>query len=422
MDWWYLWPVALTTRLSGPGLWLVFGLATLGVAGVPWWLARRRPRAVFQAKVDISRCFACTQCSQDCPFGAITMVPRTDGKPFPSQAQVDPDRCIGCGVCTGACDTQGVGVGWFDGQRVTRELEAFVTSAVALGEKPALALVCAQNHGGWELFDEAAWRRRLPGYTVRPIPCAGWVEPKVLERVITKGARAVLVIGCSSGESYCREGNLFLAARLAGTRGPEFRPNRADPRRVALANFDPLRPHLVTAAAARLLERDYQPPARSPNRWLAGFAAALLTVVIGAATLLPSDLRFRSPVPDAPVFVFTFRAHGAWLDSAQAAQTAQDNRPVHMRSAQPVKRGRAPVRITLTLDGITQEHLIAPKGLQSDGVSAGELRLPLAPGAHRIEVAVSGDARRTWTETVTAANGRYHVLAYDSARGFEWNP
>lgn len=422
MDWWYLWPVALTTRLSGPALWLVFGLATLGFAGVPWWLARRRPRAVFQAKVDVSRCFACTQCSKDCPFGAITMVPRTDGKPFPSQAQVDPDRCIGCSVCTGACDTQGVGVGWFDGQRVTRELEAFVTSALALGEKPALALVCAQNHGGWELFDEAAWQRRLPGYTVRPIPCAGWVEPKVLERVIAKGARAVLVVGCASGESYCREGNLFLAARLAGTREPEFRPNRADPRRVALVNFDPLRPHLVTAAAARLLERDYQPPAKVTEFWAAGLAAALLTIVLGAATLLPADLRFRNPAPEAPEFVFTFRTHGAWLDSAAAAPAAQDNRPVHMRSAQPVKRGRAPVRITLAVDGAVQEHVVAPKGLKSDGVSVGELRVPLAPGPHRVEVRVRGEREADWAGTVTAAPRRLHVLAYDGGQGFEWHP
>lgn len=118
MDWWYLWPLAVTARLSGPGIWLATALATAGLMTVPWWLARRRPRPVFQATVNVSRCFACTLCSRDCPFGAITMVPRTDGKPFPSQAQIDPDRCIGCGVCAGACDTQGIGLAWFDAQQV----------------------------------------------------------------------------------------------------------------------------------------------------------------------------------------------------------------------------------------------------------------------------------------------------------------
>src|SRR5690606_31595310 len=100
---------------------------------VPWWLARRRSPPTYQATVNTARCFSCTLCSHDCPFGAITMVPRTDGKPFPSQAQIDPDRCIGCGICAGACDTQAIGLAWFDAQQVAREREAFTLAETARG-------------------------------------------------------------------------------------------------------------------------------------------------------------------------------------------------------------------------------------------------------------------------------------------------
>lgn len=432
MDWWYLWPLQLTARLSGPGLWLSAGLSMLVLVTVPWWLARRRPRATFQATVDVSRCFACTLCSHDCPFGAITMVPRTDGKPFPSQAQVDPDRCIGCGICAGACDTQGIGLAWFDARRVGRELEGFVATEHAQGTRSAIAFVCAQGDGGWELFDHVGWARRLPGYTIRPVPCAGWVEPKLIERLVTKGADAVLIVGCGSAEAFGREGNVWMPARLAGTREPALRPNRADPRRVAHIDFDPLRPHLLAAAASRLLTEAERPaaPVRSGRDRSMGWFAALVVVVAGLALMLGlSDAPFRNPAPVAPEFVFMFRAYGDWVEAAAAAPTAgDDTRPVHMRAAMPAQRARQPVVVRLEIGGRFQEHTIRAKGLSSDGVSVGEVRVRLAPGEQSATIELwsqpprPGGTPRRWTRTWTAVERRQHVLAYEPEAGFVWTP
>lgn len=426
MDWWYLWPLAITARLSGGGIWLATALAATGLLTVPWWLARRRTRAVFQATVNVSRCFSCTLCSHDCPFGAITMVPRTDGKPFPSQAQVDPDRCVGCGICAGACDTQAIGFAWFDAQQVARELEAFVAEGAARAAAPALALVCAQTGGGWELFDHVAWARRLPGYTVRPIPCSGWVEPKLVERLISKGATAVLIVGCGSAEAFGREGNRWMAARLAGTREPAFRPNRADPRKVAHVNFDPLRPQLLTDEARRL--RELRPVAAAPTRgrFKAVLAATVLTAAALAVLLGLSDAPFRNPAPSDAEFIFTFRALGARVEESGAA-AEQDDRPVHMRSSTPAGRGRTAVLVSVEVDGRAARQLFRPKGLKSDGASVGEWRVPLAPGVHRITVSVaSGEAanapRQDWTGEVEAAEGRLVVLSFDPAMGFQLEP
>ena len=425
MDWWYLWPLTVTARFSGGGIWLATGLAAAGLMTVPWWLARRRPRPQFQAAVNISRCFSCTLCTQDCPFGAITMVPRTDGKPFPSQAQIDPDRCIGCGVCTGACDTQAIGMAWFDAQQLTRELEKFVEAEAARGAAPALAFVCAQGDGGWELFDHAAWARRIPGYTIRPVPCVGWIEPKVVERVIRKGATAVLIVGCGSSEPFAKEGNQWLPARLSGVREPEFRPNRADPRKVAHVTFDPLRPHLLATAAARLRELEtVAAPARSRR---AGVLAGLaLTAVVLAGLLWVSDAPFRNPAPAEAEFVFSFRANGDWLSGAAVAlpDPAHDNRPKHMRTALPAQRTRSPVTVRLTVDGRAQEHVYRPKGLKSDGTSVGELRVPLSPGPHVISVSLATNADpaavpQTWSATVEAQLRHLTVLSYAPGPGFQ---
>lgn len=432
MDWWYLWPLQLTARLSGPGLWLSAGLAGLVLVTVPWWLVRRRPRETFQATVDVSRCFSCTLCSHDCPFGAITMVPRTDGKPFPSQAQVDPDRCVGCGICAGACDTQGIGLAWFDARRVGRELEELVATENTRVTRPAIAFVCAQGDGGWELFGHVGWARRLPGYTIRPVPCAGWVEPKLIERLVTKGAAAVLIVGCGSSEAFGREGNLWMPARLAGTREPALRPNRADPRRVAHVDFDPLRPHLLAATAARLLaanEQTVSSGASTRDRRL-GWIAALTVVTVGLAVMLGlSAAPFRNPAPAAPEFVFMFRAHGDWEEAAVSSPAAaEDTRPVHMRAAMRAKRTRHSVVVRLEIDGRVEEHTVRPKGLSADGVSVGEFRVLLAPGERSATVELwtrppmEGGPSRRWNQTWTAAERRQHVLAYDPEAGFVWSP
>ncbi len=428
MDWWYLWPLEITARLSGGGIWLATFLSATGLMTVPWWLARRRPRPTFQATVNISRCFSCTLCSHDCPFGAITMVPRTDGKPFPSQAQIDPDRCIGCGVCAGACDTQGIGLAWFDAQQVTRELETFVLAEVARGEAPALAFVCAQSDGGWELFAADAWRKRLPGYEVRRIPCAGWIEPKLVERLISKGAAAVLIVGCGSSEAFCKEGNTWLPARLSGTREPAFRPNRADPRKVAHVNYDLLRPHLLTEAAARLREQLPSPPPAARSHFMPWAVGALLTVLGLAAVLLVSDAPFRNPAPPGPEFVFTFRLHGDRLSGAAAAlpDPAHDPRPIHMRLAVPASRGRSPVVARIEVDARALERVFPPKGFKSDGESVGEMRVPLSLGPHHVTVSVfTGPGRtapRTWSAEIEARARRLTVLSCEADGLFRLEP
>jgi ferredoxin len=426
MDWWYLWPLAISSRLSGGGLWLAAGFTLLGLMSLPWWLGRRRERATYQATVNTSRCFSCTQCSQDCPFGAITMVPRTDGRPWPSQAQVDPDRCVGCGVCTGSCDTQAIGMAWFDARAVTRDLQDFVIGEVKAGRTPAVALVCAQADGGWDNFRAAIWRARLPGYEVRPVPSAGWVEPKVLEGLIAKGARAVLVVSTVNAEPFTREGDRWLALRLSGDRDPVFRPSRADPRKVAYVRYDPSRPAELTAAASALLESQSPVAPTAPAIWKQWLGGLGVTAVILAVTLLLSDTSFRHPQAAHPEFVLTFRAYGEWLDATTVA--ARDDRPAHMRAATRASRERSPVVITVEINGEAQQHIVRPKGLRSDGASVGELRVPLAPGRHQVALTVAtrtGEAdapQHHWTGTVEAVAGRIFVVAFEPGDGFRVEP
>ena len=121
-----------------------------------------------QIDIDKSTCIGCFDCATQCPYDAITMVPRTDGKPFTSQAQVDPARCIGCGVCAGSCDSEGISVSWFDTRREGERIEHEIAGAIGDGASPHVAFVCGdigdhgllqqivQTHRPWAVMNLAA--------------------------------------------------------------------------------------------------------------------------------------------------------------------------------------------------------------------------------------------------------------------------
>jgi hypothetical protein len=216
-----------------------------------------------------------------------------------------------------------------------------------------------------------------------------------------------------------------MPARLAGTREPAFRPNRADPRKVAHVTFDPLRPQLLTAAATRLRTQAAAPAASARSRLGAGIAGLVVTALALAGVLAVSDAPFRNPVPTEAEFVFSFTAHGEWLDATTAAAVdpAVDKRPVHMRTAQPVKRTRQPVTVRLEVGGQTVEHTFAPKGLKSDGASVGEVRVPLPPGKHRVAITVNtGVATQSWQQEVEVRERYQRVLFYEPGHGFRLEP
>src|SRR5690606_26346681 len=100
----------LPLTLGAPAPWIAAG--TLGVLLLLLLVPRlTRPRPVElrpASVVDERLCTGCEQCVQDCPWSAIAMVTRADGRET-LVARVDPRRCVSCGICAGSCAPMGVG-------------------------------------------------------------------------------------------------------------------------------------------------------------------------------------------------------------------------------------------------------------------------------------------------------------------------
>ena len=419
LDWWYLWPLAFAGRFSGGGLWAALFAICVGVGGLPWWLHRRRPRASFQASVTLAQCHGCTQCSQDCPFDAITMVARTDGRKSLLQSQVDPARCVGCGVCSGSCDTHAIELPWIDSRAELQRLEAFVVEAVAGGRSPLIALVA--DHGA------SLGRDLLVGYHVVAVPSVSWVQPKLIERVIAKGAAGVVVLDCADGELPGRDASRWFLDRLAGTRKPAFNTYRADPTKVVYLTHDAAQPELTRAAAAAFASTNAKPVATVRPLWRALALSVGLSAVLAALTLAGSHAPFRNPAPAAPELVLSFTLWGDWVDSSKIDAKREAAKPIHMRNVNAGRRTRSAVRLVLSVDGVVSENVVQPLGLSHDGACIAEIRRPLPPGQHDVSVAIftSPDAltpKVTWKGTPDFRARRATVLSYDPNDGFRLEP
>ncbi len=435
VDAWYLSPLALASRFEQSGLWLaIVGVGLLG-AGVPWVLGRRfapprrqdetaRPSAAFQTTVEIGRCHACTQCMQDCPFDAVQMVPRTDGKPWDHQAWVDPTRCVGCAVCVGSCDSEAMHLPWFDAVSEEPAILAEAQAALKRGAPPVrLALVAWDAIGGAERFDPVRWHRTLPGYQVHGVPTAAWVRPKFVERLLAAGVERVLVVRDGRGESAARDGNRWAEQRLNGERKPSFREQRAGGRRDGVRVLD------YTPGGDAVLRREVEAwssvgASRAPevrdSRWRGAVVLGSLCALLLAITVGASHLRVTNPEGATPELILSFKAFGP-RETAATERSPEElaKLPVHMRGAPVGKPHRLPVEVTLTVDGEAHTRSYAAKGISSDGPAIDVWRLPLAPGPHEIVVRLRDEAgEQVWQGSLEARERHLSVITYEPTVGF----
>ncbi|GMU55108.1 MAG: hypothetical protein AMXMBFR33_42540 [Candidatus Xenobia bacterium] len=224
VDLFYGFWLPLVAGLGPLGATLALGALSLALASVPlWWKPRVRPAP---SVVDERLCTGCTTCFQDCPYQAISMVPRSEpSKLSELVARVNPDVCVSCGICAGSCAPMGVGPALRTGRDQLREIEAIKPSA-----DQVVVLACRYGPG------EVAQLAQLEGVIVHETGCGGSLHTSVVEHLLRHGAGGVMVLTCPERDCSHREGPKWLEQRFYHEREAELQA-RVDRRRVRLAGF-----------------------------------------------------------------------------------------------------------------------------------------------------------------------------------------
>jgi ferredoxin/coenzyme F420-reducing hydrogenase delta subunit len=221
LDWFYLTPNAALYAWSPASLWVVAGGVTLLLLVCP---LLPHPRRAPVAQVDPANCNGCGRCFVDCPYAAVIMKPRTDGRAGGQIAVVDADLCAGCGICAGACPSStpfrsiaelvsGIDMPQLPVGQLRSRLKAQI--ARLKGEGKVVVFGC--EHG--------ADLRSLQAQdtAVMNLLCSGQLPPSFVEYALRSGADGVLVAACPDGGCEFRLGGRWVQERLLGQREPYLR-------------------------------------------------------------------------------------------------------------------------------------------------------------------------------------------------------
>ncbi len=417
----YLFPLAIAERASGGALWAIGLLLGAVIVGVPWSLGRGRAAPVV---LDRARCNGCSLCHADCPYDAITMVPREDARTRKTtlQAQIDPSKCVGCGICIGSCDPGALSIPGLEPVEARARMDRYREDALRDGDA-AVAFACARSAAADLKVDPKSGAcDALPGYRVLPVACVGAVHMLTVERALRHGASHVLLVGCGHSEPAFREGVRWTEQRLAGARRPALRSN-VDPERVRFVALDrSQRDELLREAGATRA----RPAPKKPSRVVHALAGAALAAIV-AVPVVSSSRVAGLVTPAGPELVVSFKHPGRVASECRKLSEAEKAAlPPHMRRDEICDRTRPPVRLRVTVDGaVAIESSHRPHGLRGDGPSVAIERLALSPGRHHVTVAIGETADAgEWTfrdeRTIEVPGAGRVVVLFDRVTGFTW--
>ncbi len=411
LDWYYLLLYPVMKTWSPGGLWLLLAGCSALLFLAPWLPPAKAPAI---AVVNLDNCNGCERCANDCPFDAINMQPRSDGKNYEQEAVVDPALCLSCGICVGACPTAtpfrqatalvpGIDLPDLGMAMLRSDIE--LAAAGLAGPNRVIAFVCASSPVLRPVHGAAT--------AVITLRCMAQLPPAFIDYILSRGlADGVFLAGCNGGDCHYRLGAEWTRLRINRERDPYLR-KRIDLGRVALGWEDAWNHHGRPAQAieAFRLHLGAQPgpqaatvplPATARNRWprrmllrmpLRALAYGLFALAASAFSAWPV---FELIKPGEAVVSLTFSHAGQRVGECHRFSQEELNAlPPNMRKPADCPRERRPVAVVFRVDdAIVYRHTAPPSGMWSDGESTIYARFPVPQGEHVLHIGMTDSGRQ----------------------------
>ncbi len=222
LDWFYLAFYPLLDYWNYGAVWGFMTALVLMFLILPWMPPMRKVPVV---EVHLEECNGCSRCSDDCPTGAVTMQPRTDGMKFDLEATVNQSTCISCGICSGACPTS---TPFRRRGKIISGIELPQLSIAAM--KQQMVDTVANLSGNSRILVIGCKHSaklpagKIPGAVKMTINCTGTLPPSFIDYAISrKLVDGLFLTGCRKGNCHNRFGQEWASQRINRERDPKLR-------------------------------------------------------------------------------------------------------------------------------------------------------------------------------------------------------
>jgi len=433
LDWYYLLVYPLVKHWSPGWVWVLLTGTSLLLIIAPW-MPPLKGKSL--AVVDLDNCNGCSRCYEDCPFGAITMMPRSDGKAYETEAVVDPALCMTCGLCTGSCPTAtpfrrhsalSPGIDIPDLSAAALRQKLLEVSEKLTGDRRIIVFTCLEDTKSTRLKSALNTGETA---TVGVI-CAGQLPPPFVDFILSRDlADGIVFAGCSGGDCQYRFGTEWTSRRMARERDPYLR-QRVDNSKLALRWESPWSgisdvPGVVHSLRESLPSKGGEPHPQPPPR--SGFlkipvvavSLTLFAIAVGAFSVWP-----RHHVIDEGMAMISLSFSHAGQRIRECRQLTQEELnklPPNMRKRDDCPRERLPVRVEFRSgDKTLYEAIRRPTGLWKDGSANVYQRLQVPSGARRLfvgmnESGLTGEFDYSLESEVHLKVGDHLVVEFDETQ------
>jgi ferredoxin/coenzyme F420-reducing hydrogenase delta subunit len=417
LDFYYLSYLPHTLRFAPITFWAISFVAVGVLTALPWLSPAKK---VARAVVNVEECTGCTFCARDCPYTAISMIPRSPDKPNLQIALVDPKLCVSCGICTGSCAWDAVNLADWPATLVKAEIIEKLRGAADLDYLVTLVFTCQRHmaHGAQAVIDKLNQRARQSGdneHRVIALPCVGMLVPTYISYALDAGASKVVIAGCPLEDCNDREGNVWLEEQLARQRAPYLK-RKEHGERVRTVWLPPNeRGWLGQALLNRLTWPDLNRfhLARAVGLWL-----GLLLLIIPLA-----DLSFQAYGPDQARLQVGLRHSSQFVQQQLISPEELAKLPQHLQLEQVQGTGRFPLRLVIKMDGqVLLDNIYQAQGVRHDGAVFVLEKLGISPGKHTFVVQVDDGGENTLRpvieQSVEVKPSQVVVLSSDPVKEF----